>query len=158
MTDGVDRNTVSGFGKRVTKNLEFLMRSRAEGHDVHVVTALATSLLGLIVLPHEEYRRSGAVRFPTETLADLEQRGWPGWVFHIGGSTDFADHLYHLRNSISHRRFKFSSDDRALDGVMVTFSDRKPKEMTDSWSASIEAPALHEFVRRIAALLDEGRA
>lgn len=154
MTGGIDRNTLGGFGKRVTKNLEFLMRCRAEGHDVHVVTALATSLLGLIVLPHEEFRRSGSVRFPSETLADLEQRGWPHWTFHIGGSTSFADHLKHLRNSISHRRFVFSSDDRALDGVIVTFSDRKSKEAADSWSSSIEATGLYDFVLRVASLLD----
>jgi hypothetical protein len=50
------RNTVWGFRDRVLKNLTFLNFARNMGADVHIVTELITSLLGLIVFPYEELR------------------------------------------------------------------------------------------------------
>jgi hypothetical protein len=53
------RNAVSGFSERVRKNLLYLNLAKKSGADVHVVTQLITSLLGLIVYPYEEIKRSG---------------------------------------------------------------------------------------------------
>ena len=45
------RNTTEGFARRVRKNLDFIIKKCDEGEDVHEVTQLVTSLLGLIVFP-----------------------------------------------------------------------------------------------------------
>jgi len=48
----IDRNTISGFAERTWKNYFFIERMRTQfGTDVHIVTQLVISLLGLIVFP-----------------------------------------------------------------------------------------------------------
>ena len=46
----LSRNTTEGFAQRVRKNLDFIVKKRNEGEDVHEVTQLVTSLLGIIIL------------------------------------------------------------------------------------------------------------
>src|SRR5260221_3584313 len=56
----VERNTVWGFNERALKNLKFVNSAWDSGStEVHVVTQLITSLLGLIVFPYEEIKERG---------------------------------------------------------------------------------------------------
>ena len=50
------RNAPKGKGivERTLKNLEYIQDAHARNDDVHVVTHLVTSLLGLVVLPWEK--------------------------------------------------------------------------------------------------------
>ncbi len=152
------RNTVWGFCDRVRKNLMFLNLERNKGADVHIVTELITSLLGLIVFPHAEIERSGYTSFDRYQLNDLAREGWPEWTFDISSSENLADLISHLRNAISHRRLSFSSDCRKLEAVEVTFRDRNPRkkrEEPDDWGATINAAELQKFVLLFADLLKE---
>jgi len=77
------RNDALEFGARTLKNLEYLERARQKGEDVHVVTHLANSLLGLIVFPVEKK----FVRFILkQSLSDLTKKGWPSWSFELSSS------------------------------------------------------------------------
>ena len=69
----IDRNTIFGFSNRVKKNLEFIAKQRAQGTEVHEVTQLVTSLLGLIIYPYENYKNSGIHDFKSIRLAELEK-------------------------------------------------------------------------------------
>jgi hypothetical protein len=150
------RNTVWGFGERVRKNLLFLNFFAESMHaDVHVVTQLVTSLLGLIVFPYEELKRMKHDGFGHQSLDILSKAGWPTWEFEIGASHDLDDLLRHLRNAVSHRRIAFSSDSRALDQVRIAFRDRKHELGIDDWGASISGRDLLAFVLRFASLLEE---
>lgn len=151
----IDRNTIGGFGRRIRKNLAFMLAARERGEDVHVVTELMIALLGLIVFPYEHFKDTRALNFKKHRLDDLAAHGWPHWSFQIGGSANLDNLIYHLRNALSHRRIKFSSDDRALEGVQVTFWDRPKAAAADNWSASINAAALLDFVRRFSQLIDD---
>ncbi len=48
------RNKTEIFAGRVLKNLRYIMGQRKNGADVHEVTQLAVSLLGLVVFPWEK--------------------------------------------------------------------------------------------------------
>src|SRR5690349_21382367 len=101
------RNTLLGLATRVQKNFAFIAESHKSGADVHVVTQLLLSLLGLVVFPVEAIKELKA-RVLQSTLAELEAEGWPHWKFTIGSSRDLNDFTRRLRNSTSHRRITFS--------------------------------------------------
>lgn len=58
----------------------YLSAARNQGADVHMVTELITSLLGLIVFPFAEIKRSGSKVFRKYKLDDLSDKGWPDWL------------------------------------------------------------------------------
>jgi hypothetical protein len=149
----VDRNLVWGFAIRTQKNLDYLMAAGDDGADVHLVTQLITSMLGLLIFPYEELKRASPNIFKSHALADLAADGWPTWTFSIGQSQDLDDLLRHLRNSVSHRRIRFSSESRKLQNVEIEFRDRPRGANKDNWGASLNAKHLHEFVRKFSDLI-----
>jgi hypothetical protein len=151
----IDRNTIQGFAQRIEKNLNFFITEKENSADVHIVTELTTSLLGLIVFPYEHFKESNIIDFSKFELGNLEQNGWPSWKFLIGDSNNLADLLWHLRNALSHRRIRFSSDDRNLQNVDVTFSDRSSNTTADNWSAQINAADLLTFALNLSKLIDQ---
>jgi hypothetical protein len=140
------RNTLAGIADRVHKNLAFITFARNMGADVHEVTQLLLSLLGLIVFPVEDRLKADTKAFAVVTLPELSQDGWPIWQFTIGESTNLRDLLFHLRNAIAHRRLRFSSDSRDVADVDIEFRDRKPGAKHDEWGATINARELRTFV------------
>jgi hypothetical protein len=64
----IDRNTIEGFAERTRKNLRFIVAAYDGGQDVHTVTQLINSLLGLIVYPYEFY---GLERFDKLPLSKV---------------------------------------------------------------------------------------
>lgn len=135
-------------------NLAFMQSARNAGADVHVVTELVTSLLGLIVFPYERIKQTSPARFKKYRLDDFSSQGWPSFTFDIGSSEDLDNLIYHLRNAISHRRLTFSSDSREPKEVEIAFRDRKPKATVDYWGATINAFDLQKFVLLFAGLLN----
>lgn len=150
----IDRNTIEGFARRVHKNLAYMIDARARGQDVHLVTHLTCSLLGLIVFPYEHVRRARFPNFASQTMSELSAAGWPLWTFSIGMSETLNNHLWHLRNALSHRRIRFSSDSRDLAEVEVTFWDRPRPDAPDNWSAAIDGLGLLLFVGQLSDLID----
>ncbi|MCT8999936.1 HEPN family nuclease [Chelativorans intermedius] len=150
----IDRNTIEGFARRARKNLYFMLKARERGEDIHIITHLANSLLGLIVFPYAHFADAGWTDFSQIKLDDLEAEGWPSWSFHLGRSENLRDLLRHLRNALSHRRVQFSSDGRELAEVTVTFWDRRNPAGPDDWSAAIGGEQLLEFTLRLANLID----
>src|SRR5580698_4097693 len=68
------RNQISGFAAKTRKNLDFIISSRANGADVHEVTQLMLSLLGLIVFPKEKGLDQ---RVESAKINTLAEQGWP---------------------------------------------------------------------------------
>lgn len=150
------RNTVWGIRDRTIKNLEFLNSARVMGADVHVVTALISSLMGLIVFPYQQIRESKYADFKKYSLKELSEYGWPEWE--LGGSVpcdNLHDLVYHLRNAISHHRVIFGSDARELAHVNILFFDRKNPQGPDDWDGTINAAKLLDFVLLFAKFLKE---
>jgi hypothetical protein len=150
----IDRNTIDGFA-RVRTNLDYILAARAKDAEVHVVTELLVSLLGLAVFPVEWYKQRGVRNWDHYKLDDLYQDGWPKWTFHIEPAPEtLGSLLEHIRNGASHRRVQFSSDDRELKNVTITFRDRLKPRAPDNWAASISADQLLVFVRKLSTLAE----
>ena len=49
------RNEAVGFAQRTRKNLKFVRQARDSGADVHLVSHVVNSLLGLVVVPQQKY-------------------------------------------------------------------------------------------------------
>jgi hypothetical protein len=146
------RNEVLGFAQRTRKNLEFIEDAYDGKSDVHVVTQLALSLLGLIVFPWE---RHCAERVKRLGIDDLKDDGWPAWDIYLGESKYLGEIIYHLRNAVAHGRLVFSSDSRDPNDITIDVADHKPKSHVPYWLARIRAPELRQFCLRFIRLIEE---
>src|SRR5262245_45269592 len=146
------RNHSLGFAERTKRNLQFIEASFAKGADVHVVTHLANSLLGLIVFPCERNVLGGVADLK---LTDLAARGWPQWEIRQGYAHTLGQLVRRLRNATAHGRMSFSSDSPLADEVYVEVEDFRPKESQPFWRARIKASELRDFCLRFADLVDQ---
>ena len=149
------RNSTEGFASRVRKNLAFIIDHRDNGADVHEVTQLAISLLGLVVFPWE----AGALHHLEDlTLTELQSEGWPQWDITLDEKADtktLGALVKHIRNAASHRRLRFSSDSPIMAEVQIEFEDAYPQSGKVHWRASINAAHLKDFCDRFTTRLED---
>ena len=141
----LSRNLSEIFARRVRKNLNFIIKERHQGEDVHEVTQLVISLLGIIVFPWEANALS---QLEEMNLHELEAKGWPHWhiILDTKGDTNTLYKLVrHLRNAASHRRLRFTSDHEDMNQVEIEFEDAPTKNSPPNWRARINASDLKTF-------------
>lgn len=153
----VTREDAREFAQRTLKNLVHIKRAFESHEDVHLVTQLANSLLGLVVFPWE---KDAIAPVATSELVDLARAGWPAWNIYQDDdtkekTTNLGRLAYHLRNAVAHRRVSFSSDQPALRDVVLHVHDRKNAKAPIYWRASINAEHLLDFCERLAGFIDE---
>lgn len=140
------RNESQGFADRTRKNLLFVEGAYESGHDVHVVTQIVTSSLGLVVFPWEHEADS---RIRGTLLGGLVQSGWPEWE-ETNPSKGLGQLIHRLRNAIAHGNVRFSSEDREASNVVITFGS-----MNEDWQAKISASDLRDFCLRFIELIHD---
>ena len=145
------RNDALEFAERTLKNIRALDQAQVDGADVHVVTHLANSLLGLIVFTVERKFVRFLQKVPLERLSSA---GWPSWKFELGRSSTLGEIVYHLRNAVAHGRVWFSSDSRERAEVFLRFEDAR-RDSTVYWRAAISADDLHLFCTMYIRILDD---
>jgi hypothetical protein len=141
-----------GFAQRTMRNLERTEQARAVGEDVHVVTQRILSLLGVVVFP---WSHGIEESIKTQQLKELEVQGWPLWDVFLGESETLGDLLRHIRNSVAHRRLRFSSDSHDPPDVAIEFTDAPSENAEPNWGARIGADDLGVFLRRFFELVDD---
>ena len=142
------RNTTLGFARRTRKNLVSVKEgfdSKEDFHwkDVHVVTQLVNSLLGIVVVPTERDLKKLCL---SETLTELYKQDWPRWNIPCGRhscdtcgkcteTATLKDLIKRLRNAAAHGHFDFigdpfveDADSRQLENVRIVVSPNPPKE------------------------------
>jgi signal transduction histidine kinase len=119
----VSRNQALVFALYTRQNLEFIERaSKSDENNVHVVTQIANSLLGLVVFLWERE----FIRYTKELqLDDLVKDGWPRFEISKGECETLHQLVRHLRNAVAHGRIRFSSDSRDPNSVMIDIEDGK---------------------------------
>lgn len=139
------RNHPFGLATRVWRN--FLI---AESNpSTHVVTALATSLLGLAVVPHET-DLLGPGKGPA--MADLNAQGWPQWDISPGSkpTPTLGDLLEQIRHAVAHGHMEFSSDERAMADVdIILTNDYQRGKTRHYWRGRINVAQLRGFCDRL---------
>ena len=146
----VSRNEAIEVARRTEINLRYIKDEfDREGEDspVHVVTQLVNSLLGLVVLPREQYLE---LQNESTKLIDLVSEGWPEWNITKGKANTLSQLTKHVRNAAAHGRISFSSDSRYLQEVLITVEDSPDQGKTINWSAKMRGDDLYEFCTRFA--------
>jgi hypothetical protein len=145
------RNDPLGFAQRTLKNFRNIEEGYKNGADVHVVTQLMISLLGVVVFPWEKrsFETLRTLRIGV-SLCGAQKYQWNITKDTYEGAErcdSIGVLLNRLRNATSHGRVIFSSDSRDIQDVSITFSDRRPRDKQTyyEWSADITAADLREF-------------
>lgn len=146
MTKLASRNNSFGFAERCKKNLLYIEQAYQSDHDVHPVTQIITSSLGLIVFPWE---RKADQRLRGTLLNSLNESQWPRWT-ETKPSRGLGELIRKLRNAIAHSNVDFSSDDRESRNVVVTF-----KSENGDWQAEISAYDLRRFCLAFIQLIED---
>ena len=145
MTTGLPgRNRPVGFAERTRRNL-FLVRDNDHRSDVHLITQVILSLLGILVFPLEKRSIQKAWE------EDLEQERFdhpPDWDVVIDTYETKTKTLKilarHVRNAVAHNAVEFSSDSKTLEDVVITFKDTRKREghSRENWKARIRSDYL----------------
>lgn len=150
------RNEALEFARRARRNLEFIEQAASRGEDVHVVTQLTLSLLGMVVFPKEKLLLDAIKKTP---LSSLTQRGWPSWTITRDDTAKptrtLGDVLGHLRNAVAHGRITFTSDSPRMHEVRLLVEDKKHGHGEPHWCAEIAAPDLKTFCERFLTYIDD---
>ena len=151
--DVIPRNEPLGIVARTRKNLVYMRNARNAGADIHEVTHLLNSLLGLIVVPWERLQRN----ILDDTTEGLERQGWPVPRVHVDEYSEKTETLKvlvrRLRNAVAHGRFWFegiepySPDSREPSNVQVIMTDG-PKKDVIKWKAEINGEDLYRFCNK----------
>ena len=154
----ISRNNALGIAQRTLKNLEYLHDKKAHGDNVHIVTHVVNSLLGLVVLPWEKKLQDDVKK---TKLKDLYDDGWPEWDILLDKPTGkhtetqtLGDLIWHLRNAAAHGRIHFSSESRKLSELVLTVEDAKGEKSPVNWRARIGGEDLYLFCQRFARNID----
>lgn len=140
------RNDALGFAQRTRKNLHNIEVAFEQGYDVHIVTQIASSLLGLIVFPCEQGLVGGVADLK---MVDLANEGWPQWEITLGDANTLGQLIRRLRNATAHGRMSFSSDSRIPEDVYIQVEDFRPKGKQPFWRAIIRASDLPRLLSSI---------
>jgi hypothetical protein len=161
------RRMSSGFASRTLENLDFIKRVSIT-EEVHPVTQVVNSLLGLLVFPVEK-EEAFFKTFSTVTFKDpsnlsgvrstlIKHLPVPSLkVVMFGCCKNLSEFFRKVRNAVSHKNLWFSgdADSRVLGAVTVTLKDRpytpKSKPPADfDWEMSMTAEDLEKLSRYIA--------
>ena len=152
----ISRNEAMGIVERTHKNLVYMRSARKNGADIHEVTHLFNSLLGLIVVPWE--RDLKGVNVLDTTIENLYYQGWPNMTPLIDEypikTKKLKDLVKHLRNAVAHGRFRFegvessSADSREPSDIKVVMCDqmkRRHEDYVRHWRAEFGGEDLYQF-------------
>ena len=146
MPDLKSRNNPLGIGQRTRKNLEYIKDARKRQEDVHLVTQLVNSLLGLVVLPWE---RNSVKSIEKVKLEELRKKGWPEWCITLDEDKEKTETLgqlvQHIRNATAHGHITFSSDSLCLSEVVIEVANKRRGAQEPHWRAKIQGDHLYSF-------------
>jgi len=98
-----NRGDAVAFAGRTEKNLDYVLAAFERQEDVHVVTHIVMSLLGLLVFPYELAKQSGI------GMKCIEQSRLDDLVLvSVGQSKTLKQLVHRLRNGVAHRQLHFS--------------------------------------------------
>ena len=123
-TKFLNRNDVYEFANRARKNLRFIIEAEKTGADVHPITQVVCSLMGIAVFPWEEGLSVFAKNSPLEEIFDKPRLDFEVEQGEIG---NFGELLRSVRNSVSHRGIDFNSDSRKLSEVSIRLTEKWKK-------------------------------
>ena len=160
----VTRGEAIGFAQRTRKNLKYISEAFDAQEDLHVVTQLVNSLLGIVVVPKEQYFQES---FLNVSLEELPQHKWPKWDITLDEpkgkdrkTETLKDLIRHLRNAAAHGRFTYMGVNEDQDAqnkseIMIRVEDKYPKSDDFNWRCEIRGDELYRFCIRFTEYMEE---
>jgi hypothetical protein len=151
------RNRALGFAQRTRKNLKRIEEALEDQEDVHVITQLVNSMLGLIVHPWEKKQWNEIFeRVKEQRLDMLVENGWPQFQVTRGKCKTLGQLVRYLRNAVAHGHMTFNSDSRGINEVAIHLENFPNKNSPEpNWCADIRAQDLRGFCLQFVDLLEE---
>ena len=154
------RSLSTGLAQRTLKNLAFIQGGHARGEDVHIVTQMVNSLLGLFLFPVEkEDQFFGS--FSSVKLSDPPDFAAVHNKVHefpmlpslqcsmFGNCRNLRRFIRRLRNAIAHRHFEIYGESHDLSAVMIRLYDHENAAPID-WDITVSAEDLGQICFYIA--------
>lgn len=140
------------YAVRTLQNLRVIeqLKQTHTVDGVYETTQLINSLLGLIVLPVEQYFE----QFPAISIDELVREGWkiPKVVGDFPQVNNLCELIRNLRNAVAHFNIKFLTDDRnQITGLEVTNKDIRSRAVI--WQAEIGVDELRDLLERFVELI-----
>ena len=119
------RNHPYSLALRTKKNLGYILDAHEKGADVHPVTQVTCSLMGIVVFPWEqEHKLENSKCLILEVFNNP-----PLEINYLRGKVTTFGCLWKLvRNAVSHGHVEFGSDSRDLEKVEIKFSSGYRKD------------------------------
>jgi hypothetical protein len=146
----IARNDPHGFARFGLKNLEFIEQAVKSNPaiELHPVTQLALSLLGVIVFQHAGGSIQKNPKVNDAKLSSLDSQ----WTT-LPSCDTVGQLVEHLRHAVAHGHVKFSSASHQYDEVTISFCNN-PQSPT-KWTGSIKADSLRKFCYQLMELLEQ---
>jgi hypothetical protein len=145
----ITRNDPLGFAGFAWKNFEFIeqtAKNSPDMPDIHPVTQLVLSMLGLIVFQREQNKIQYSEKI---RQTRLDTTDWPHWIAMSPYCNTLEDLVNNLRHAVAHGHVEFSSNSHDLCEVEVSL--RNPGR---PWAGSIRADGLRRFCLHFKDLLE----
>jgi HEPN pEK499 p136 len=153
------RSLSTGLAQRTLKNLAFVQGAHARGEDVHLVTQMLNSLLGLFLFPVEKERQffgsfsSVKLSDPPDFTAVHQLHEFPLLpslqCSMFGNCKNLRRFIRRLRNAIAHRHFEIHGESHDLSAVMIRLYDHENEAPVD-WDITLSAEDLGQICSYIA--------
>lgn len=152
------KELVKDFVSRTKVNLDLIRQTVNDKKEAAVndekkayeITQFINSLLGLLVLPQQEFYD----KIPETPLSELEESGWP--IPRVRGNypqaKDLKELTRYLRNGVAHFNLEFTvSENHHIDGLIIW--DRKNKRSSITWKAELKIKELEAITNKFTELL-----
>jgi hypothetical protein len=142
---------VKDFASRTFQNLQYIQEGKEKGDEVFEVTALISSLLGLIVFPKEKLSLES---FKIQ-LCDLAKSGWPdiNSKEKIQKTRTFADFFVKMRHAVAHGNIRAKSHTSNNEITELTFWNIHRRSNKKDWEINLSVAEIKQLVEKICPLI-----
>lgn len=142
------------YAKRTVDNLQAIEQLGEDNPTLptYETTQLINSLLGLIVLPVEQYFD----QLPLIPIEELIKQGWkvPKVMGDFPQVKDLCELMMNLRHAVAHFNIQFLVDgNNQIIGLEVW--NKHPREKKILWQAEIGIPELRDLLKRFVDLIND---
>ena len=145
------KNLVKDFADRTEHNLNIIEKINAhENQAAYEVTQLINSLLGLLILPQQEFFNS----IPTDSIDKARKDGWtiPDPMDDFRQVDNLSVFLRYLRNGVSHFNIKFLSTDEQISGIEIW---NQPPRSEINWKINLSIHDIKSITTKIKELVND---
>lgn len=142
---------VKDFASRAFHNLRYIQEAKTKGDEVFEVTALISSLLGLIVFPKENL----SPEIFSKQLCDLAHNGWPDIQSKeiIKKSETLADFVKNMRHAIAHGNIRAKSHSNSNEIIELSFWNVPPQTRKKDWEIHLSVIEIQQLIEKIYPLI-----